>query len=153
MARLPSSYHEIPPVVLLSSKLFAPPITVRILSPLASTYVSEKEQEWLQHMKGLYFRDKLVSWAAYCVSKTSLMYTPVPTLWLWYFTQMLSKILCTILIRCKLLLLHSNSQCLPWPRISNLHGEYHFVVMLRGLHAEMGPFKALRKWLNGTGWI
>ena len=59
VVQLPSSYHDVPHLVLLLCEPFAPPITGRMLSPLASTYVNEKEQEWLQHMRGFYFRDKL----------------------------------------------------------------------------------------------
>ena len=36
--------------------------------------------------------------------------------------------------------------------LSSMHGEDHFVI-LGGLHAEMGAFRALGKWLNGSGWI
>ena len=32
------------------------------------------------------------------------------------------------------------------------HGENHFVIMFGGLHIEMALYKALGKWLDGSGW-
>ena len=36
--------------------------------------------------------------------------------------------------------------------LPNTHGEDHLVVMFHALHVEMAAFKALGKWLTGSGW-
>ena len=36
--------------------------------------------------------------------------------------------------------------------LPNAHGEDHLVVMFGALHVEMAAFKALGKWLTGSGW-
>ena len=36
--------------------------------------------------------------------------------------------------------------------LAGTHREDHFVVMLGSLHIEMAAYKALGKWLNGSGW-
>lgn len=36
--------------------------------------------------------------------------------------------------------------------LQNTHGEDHLVVMFGALHVAMAAFKALGKWLTGSGW-
>lgn len=40
---------------------------------------------------------------------------------------------------------------LQW-ELPNTHGEDHLVVMFGALHVEMAAFRALGKWLTGSGW-
>ena len=48
-------------------------------------------------------------------------------------------------------LLFALAKQIQWS-FTSTHGEDNFVLMLCGLHIEMTAYKALGKWMDGSGW-
>ena len=83
VAQLPSCYHDVPPVTVPSTELYAPKISGRIkFHPIISELGKEEEKDWLQNAKELLWREEhnhhgTMSWAAYCsLQATPTLYWP-----------------------------------------------------------------------------
>ena len=115
-------------------------------------------------------KESTVSWVAYRASKSSLSsHQPALISLLSMFTEnahslaMIAHAINVISLAVK----HLNPSQIPvvafdqplfalakqihWS-VGGAYGESHVVVMLGGLHIEMAAFKALGKWVLGSGW-
>ncbi|KAK3735626.1 hypothetical protein QZH41_007395 [Actinostola sp. cb2023] len=177
IAQLPSSYSEVPPMALPSREICAPEITVQLIShpQVSSSSETNHEQDWLENTRELLTKKELnkddyVSWAAYRASQSSLScHEPAIISLLPMFLEnahSLAMILHSMKV-IKSAVQHVNPSQIPviavdqplfalakqiqWTLV-DIYGEDQFVIMLGGLHIEMTAFKALGKWLSGSGW-
>ena len=176
MAQLPAHFLEVAPGMLRESEPFVPQTEGLIKShPFVLGCGYERERDWLENIKDLLSKEELakddaVSWAAYCASQASLSsYEPAIISLLALFvenghsTAMILHAMNVIRSALK----HGDPVQVPviafdqplfalakqiqW-ELPNTHGEDHLVVMFHALHVEMAAFKALGKWLTGSGW-
>ena len=177
IASLPSYYTEVPPLTLPSSDIVVPNTIARLVSTLDHdvTNNSDREEDWLDNTRQVLnekelTKEYIVSWAAYWASKSSLSsHQPALISLLPMFTEnahslaMIAHAINVISSAVK----HLNSSQIPvvavdqplfalakqiqW-KVGGVYDESHVVVMLGGLHIEMAAFKALGKWVLGSGW-
>ena len=178
IASLPSYYTEVPPLTLPSSDIVVPNTIARLVSTLdhdVTSNNSDREEDWLDNTRQVLnekelTKEYIVSWAAYRASKSSLSsHQPALISLLPMFTEnahslaMIAHAINVISSAVK----HLNSSQIPvvavdqplfalakqiqW-KVGGVYDESHVVVMLGGLHIEMAAFKALGKWVLGSGW-
>ena len=174
VAQLPSCYRDVPPVTVPSTELSAPKLSGRIkFHPIISELGKEEEKDWLQNVKELLWRKErnhhgTVSWAAYrALQATPTLHRPAIISLLPMFEERKRPFAgddqtfhgcavhhvnpAQILVIAFDQPLFALAKQIQWS-FAGTHGEDHFVVMLGGLHIEMTAYKALRKWMNGSGW-
>lgn len=178
IASLPSYYTEVPPLTLPSSDIVVPNTSARLVSTPdrdATSNNSDREEDWLDNIRQVLnerelTKEDIVSWAAYRASKSSLSsHQPALISLLPMFTEnahslaMIAHAINVISSAVK----HLNPSQIPvvavdqplfalakqiqW-KVGGAYDESHVVVMLGGLHIEMAAFKALGKWVLGSGW-
>ena len=176
VAQLPFHYIQVPPAVIGSKEFYVPPTTNSITShPWVSCHEVQREKDWLENVKEVISKEQLaeddsVSWAAYRASQAPLSsHEPAIISLLPLFMENAHSVAMILhamnvirsavnhlnptqvpVIACDQPLFALAKQ-IQW-QFPNSHGEDHFVIMFGGLHLEMTAFKALGKWLDGSGW-
>lgn len=170
MAQLPAHFLEVLLAVLRKNEPLAQNTGGNIKSNLfvlGRGY--ERERGWLQNIRELCKEELAKDDAGYCTWQVSLSsYEPAIISLLALFVENAYSIamipFTTNVIRSAAK--HVNpvqvpwlpllNPCLHWPNRFNgncqTHEEDHLVVMFGALHVEMAAFKALGKWLTGSGW-
>ena len=159
-----------------STELCAPKITGRIkFHPITSDRGKEEEKDWLENVNELLSREErnqndTVSWAAYrALQASTTLHQPAIITLLPMFLENAHSL---AMIKHSMDVIraavhHVNPAQIPviafdqplfalakqiqWS-FAGTHGEDHFVLMLGGLHIEMTAYKALGKWMDGSGW-
>ena len=165
-------------MTLPSSDIVVPNTSTRLVSTPdrdATSINSDREEDWLDNTRKVLngrelTKEDIVSWAAYRASKSSLSsHQPALISLLRMFTEnahslaMIAHAINVISAAVK----HLNPSQIPvvavdqplfalakqiqW-KIGSAYDESHLVIMLGGLHIEMAAFKALGKWVLGSGW-
>ena len=177
IAALLSYYTEVPPLTLPSTNIVVPNTCTQLVfvpDCNGTSKESEREEDWLKNIQEVVTKKELskedtVSWAAYRASKSSLSsHQPALISLLPMFTEnahslaMIAHGINVISAAVKHLNpsqtavvtvdqpLFALAKEIQW----TMHefDESHIVVMLGGLHIEMAAFKALGKWVHGSGW-
>ena len=166
-------------MTLPSSDIVVPNTSARlVLTPDrdATSNNSDREEDWLDNTRQVLYerelsKEDIVSWAAYRASKSSpLSHQPALISLLPMFTEnAYSLAMISIAHAINVIssaVKHLNPSQIPvvavdqplfalakqiqW-KIDGAYDESHIVVMF-GLHIEMATFKALGKWVLGSGW-
>ena len=178
IATLPSYYTDVPPLTLPSTNIVVPDTSARLVSapdPQATLKESNREEDWLENTRQVLTEKELskedtVSWAAYRASKSSPSSHQSALISLLpmfienaHSLAMIAHAISVIRAAVKHLnpsqipvftvdqLLFALVKQIQWT-VGGAYDEDHVVVMLGGLHIEMAAFKALGKWVLGSGW-
>ena len=177
-ASLPSYYSEGPLLTILSLDIVVPNTSARLVSTTdcdATSNDSDREEEWLDNNRQVLnerelTKEDIVSWAVYRASKSSLSshFSALISL-LPMFTEnvhslaMIAHAINVIGSTVK----HLKPSQIPFVAVDQpllalakqiqrsvggAYDESHVVIMLGGLHIEKADFKALGKWVLGSGW-
>eukprot|EP00794_Sanderia_malayensis_P001481 gene1481-1638_t len=174
---LPPYYTDVPPFTLPSTNIAISDSSNQLgfeadqISPQVNY-----EDDWLESARQTLTKEEIgneeaVSWAAYHASRSSISFhQPAIISLLPMFTEnahSLAMVAHSINVTSKAIM-HLNPSQIPvitadqplfalakqiqWIT-GGAYDEDHLLVMMGGLHIEIAAFKALGKWLNGSGWV
>lgn len=175
VSQLPSYYCEVRPMVVNSSTFDAPKGMAQSALTVTPIDYLLQEEDWLEACSEGLSKDVLadtdiVSWAAYRASQSSLMsHQPALISLLPMFTEnahsaaMIAHAIKVVREATHHLNpsqtpvlavdqpLYAIAKQIQWS-LGGIYSEENLIVMCGGLHIEMAAFKALGKWVEGSGW-
>ena len=172
---LPESYASVPPITLSTQDLQAP--AYGPVRPATNTFSTSKqsEYEWLEVVQDLLKKEELeeedyISWSAYFASMQPPSIRPFAITALLPMFHENAHTQAMILHSMKMIKdavnhlnpgqtpviamdqpLYAIAKQIQW-KLAGPYGEDQYIVMMGGLHIEMGALRLIGDWLENSGW-